>query len=311
MRSLLILSRAEVVKLLKRRLTWVLLVLLVVILGLRINNVYGHAFDESPEQVSPITGLAEVYRQAAVLPGVFERARLSYDWLNIFLILLAAVTVGQEFTWGTMRTALARGPGRARLLMAKFIALAAAAAFYLLVLWIACGVLGFFTTQGLEERVDWSFLDGSFLVQEIAALARTWVIIWPVIAFAMLLAVWLRNPGLSINLMGLVYCLEWMIFASFGLILMFVREITGKDLIEIFTGPFRTLTALIPHYNSAVVIHWGHPGRLSELDLAMLSTAEFFNLPSDPWRCMALLLGYGIVALVLALLLLRRKDVTT
>ena len=131
MRDWLLLSWAEVVKLFKRRLTWVLLVLLMAILAMRVNNVYGHAFDEPPDfDESPAlfeayVVLPEDYRQAAVLPGVFERARLSFDWLNLFSILLTAMTVGQEFAWGTMRTALARGPGRVRLLLAKFVALAA------------------------------------------------------------------------------------------------------------------------------------------------------------------------------------------
>jgi ABC-2 type transport system permease protein len=310
MRDLVRLSWAETVKLLKRRLTWVLLLVLVVVLVMRINNVHGHAFDEPPDWITPLTILPEDYRRAAVLPAVFDRARLSYDWLNISLILLAALTVGQEFAWGTMRTALARGPGRTRLLIAKFIALAAVAAFYLLALWIACGIIGIFTTRSLDGGVSWSFLSGAFLGQEMAALVRTWVIIWPVIAVAIWIALCARNPGLPINLVGLAYFLEWMTFASFGLILMLIVEVTGKGSNEGVTRFWGTLMTLIPHYNSAVVLHWGRPGKLAQIDLAALSTAETWNLPHDPWRCLALLLGYGLVALALALWTFRRKDVT-
>jgi len=317
MRSLLLLSWAEIVKLLKLRLTWVLLALLVVIMGLRINNIHGHAFDEPPEltelDVASLVVLPEDYRQAAILPGVFGRARLSFDWLNIFMILLVALTVGQEFTWGTMRTTLARGTGRTRLLMAKSIALAAVAVFYLLILWIACGIFGLLTTQSLEGRIDWSFLDGAFLVQEIAALARTWVIIWPVIASALLITVWACNPGLSLTLMELAYGFDLLTYAFsgglLGIFLMYVIE-AGRDPLETGAGLWGALVTVLPHYNSTVVIHWGLPGKLSELELAMLSAAEALNLPRDPWRCLVLLLGYGLVALVLSLWIFQRKDVT-
>jgi ABC-2 type transport system permease protein len=310
MRDFLLLSWAEIVKLLKRRLTWGLLALLVVILAMRINNVYGHAFDAPPDWITPFTMLPEDYRQAAILPAVFERAWLSLDWLNFALLLLTALSVGQEFAWGTMRTVLARGTGRARWLIARFVALAAVAACYLLTLWIACGVLGLLTTHSLEGGVSWRFLDAAFLAQQTAALARTWLITWPIIALAMWLAVWTRNPGLPLNLVGLAYFVEWMLFASFGLVLMLVLEVSGKEPGEGAAKLWGALLTLIPHYNSAIVLHWGQPGKLSQIDLAALSTAEAWNLPHDPWRALALLLAYGLVALLLALRTFRRKDVT-
>lgn len=316
MRSLLILSWAEVIKLLKFRLTWTLLVLLVVIQGLRINNIYGHAFDEPPEftefDLASLVILPQDYHQAAILPGVFERARLSYDWLNVFEILLAALTVGQEFTWGTMRTVLARGTGRIRFLIAKFMALAAIAAFYLLILWIACGFLGLLTTQKLEGRINWSFFDRTFLILEIAALARTWVTLWPTIALALLVVVWMRNPGLSLTFLELIYGLD-LLLSTFsggllGIFLAYVVE-AGLDPRKTGAGIWGMLVTLIPHYNITAIVHWAQPGKLSELERSVFFAAKFLNLPHDPWRCMALLLSYGLVTLVLALLIFRRKDV--
>ena len=90
---------------------------------------------------------------------------------------------------------------------------------------------------------------------------------------------------------------------------MYVME-AGKDSQEIGAGIWGFLVTLLPHYNSTVVIHWGAPGKLSELERSMLYAAEALNLPRDPWRCLALLLGYGIFALVLVLRLFQRKDVT-
>jgi ABC-2 type transport system permease protein len=320
MHSLLLLSWAEGVKLLKRRLTWVLLVLLVGFLGMRINNIYGHAFDEppdfdeSPALIEAYVVLPEDYRQAAVLPGVFERACLSLDWLNIFLILLATLTVGQEFAWGTARTTLARGPGRMRLLLAKFVALTAVAAFYLLVLWIVCGIIGIFTTRSLDGGVDWSFFDVAFLGQESVVLARTWLIVCPVVALAMLLAVWARNPGLSLSLAELAYGFDFLATISFGGVLgLYLAALVeaGIDPRETGVGIMGRLPALLPHYNSAIVLHWGQPGKLAEMDRALLFSAEVLNLPRDPWRSLILLMGYGVVALGLALWIFRRKDVTT
>ena len=313
MPSSLRLFRAEAIKLLRLRLTWVLLVLLIVIQALRVDNIYSHAFDEPPAEITPATVLPEDYWQAAILPGVFERARLSYDWLSIFAILLTAMTLGQEFTWGTMRTILARGTGRGRLLMTRFAALVAVIACYLAVLWLACGILGLLTTQSLEGGINWGFLSGEFLAKEIAALARTWVAIWPSVALALLIAVWTRNPGLSLSLVELAYGFDFLL-ATFsggllGIYLAYVVE-AGLDPRETGIGIWGILVTLIPHYNITSVIHWGQPGKIAELANSTLFMAEVLDLPRDPWRCLGLLLGYGLVALVLAVWTFQRKDVT-
>ena len=306
MRSLLALAWAEMVKLLKRPLTWGLLLLLVILLGMRLNGLYKRALQAPPDPaVAAYVVLPEEYRQAAVLPGAFEQARLSYDWLNIAVILLTAMTLGQEFAWGTARTILARGPGRIRLLIARFLALAATVGFYLLTLWIASGILGMFTTRGLEGAADWHFWGAPFLAQQGAALIRTWAIILPVIAIAMFLTVWTCNPGLCITLVGVTYGLEWLSYGMYGLLWMLVGKVTG-----IGRSLWHAMLTLMPHYNSAVVIHWGRPSRTSQIDWAAIGLAEAQGLPHSPWRSLAVLLACGLVAMMLALWTFRRKDLT-
>jgi ABC-2 type transport system permease protein len=306
MRSLLALAWVEVVKLLKRPLTWGLLLLLVILLGLRLNGLHKRALQAPPDPaVAAYVVLPEEYRHVAVLPGAFEQARLSYDWLNIAVILLTAMTLGQEFAWGTARTILARGPGRIRMLVAQYVALAAMAGFYLFVLWIASGIFGLFTTRGLEGSVDWPFFGAAFLAQQGAALIRTWAIVLPVIAIAMFLTVWTCNPGLSITLMGATYGLEWLSYGMYGLLWMLVGKVTG-----IGRSFWQALLTLMPHYNSAIVIHWGHPGRTSQIDWAAIGLAEAQGLPRSPWRSLAVLLACGLFAMMLALWMFRRKDLT-
>lgn len=306
MRSLLALAWAEMVKLLKRPLTWGLLLLLVILLGMRLNGLYKRALQAPPDPaVAAYVVLPEEYRQAAVLPGAFEQARLSCDWLNIAVILLTAMTLGQEFAWGTARTILARGPGRIRLLIARFLALAAMVGFYLLTLWIASGILGMFTTRGLEGAADLHFWGAPFLAQQGAALIRTWAIILPVIAIAMFLTVWTCNPGLSITLLGVTYGLEWLSYGMYGLLWMLVGKVTG-----IGRSLWQAMLTLMPHYNSAVVIHWGRPSRTSQIDWAAIGLAEAQGLPHSPWRSLAVLLACGLAAMMLALWTFRRKDLT-
>ncbi|MCP4422400.1 MAG: ABC transporter permease, partial [Chloroflexi bacterium] len=154
MNSLLRLTKIELLKIKKHRLTWGVLFALVLVLGLQMNSLrrdaHEHPLSETavadtstmpPAQTEdgfdmsifdpPVTN--QDYWDAATLPGVFAHYWRMVDWLNIVVIVLGIIFVGQEFSWGTLRMALARGVKRSHLVWAKFVALGLTTAVYLLI----------------------------------------------------------------------------------------------------------------------------------------------------------------------------------
>jgi ABC-type transport system involved in multi-copper enzyme maturation permease subunit len=62
------------------------------------------------------------YQRRSVLPGIFGMALGHLNGLGgIFAVILAAAAMGSEYSWGTLRTQLARRPDRTQFLIAKIV----------------------------------------------------------------------------------------------------------------------------------------------------------------------------------------------
>ena len=125
------LIRSEWFKLARRPMAWLLLALLlalfVLLRGVEFLAVAltdglltgGEARAEilRPEQIAQ-------FRLQLTFPGIFGAALSHVNGLGgLCAIVLAAGTLGSEYSWGTLRTQLARQPNRARFLLAKLAAL--------------------------------------------------------------------------------------------------------------------------------------------------------------------------------------------
>jgi ABC-2 type transport system permease protein len=317
MDSLIILTRGELVKLIRQPLTWLLLLALLCLLGLNVRGKVEHAQEPAPENTqagNPFAITPEEYRQMVIYPGIFQQVQINFHLPASFLLLLALVTASQDFAWGTIRTVLAREPRRGRLLAARLGALAAVAAVYLAATWAAYILLGLWAGYQLDGGIDLSFLDGRFLVRQAATLARIWLVLLPVIALGLFVAIWARNAAISITLGGMVYFVAWMSLMVFlGLVVM-VRVApaaeAGDDIAAIELGAWGTLASLSPIYNMDAVVHWGDIEMMAtDAPLAPLAPLKV-DLPHNPWRGLALLAGYGTLSLLLARWLFWRVDVT-
>jgi hypothetical protein len=189
------------------------------------------------------------------------------------------------------------------------------AAGYVIAVWVFCTILGFWATLSLEGSIDLDFLTGRFALQQLGGLIRTWMITWPVIAFALFVAVWARNTGVSITLGGMAYFLDWaVLFSLFGFVITYVflapAVEAGLDPASVDLGIWGVLPTLSPHYNMAAVVHWGDIEMMStDASIAVLAVLGV-NLPHGPWRGLGLLLAYSFLSLALAWWTFRRKDVT-
>lgn len=255
--------------------------------------------------------LPKDYRQAATLPGVFEQVRLSSDWLIVAVILLGVIAVGQEFTWGTLRAVLARGVHRRDLLLAKFMALATVTASYLLIQWLTCAILGLLTTRSLTGRLDLSFVDGTFCLVQLDALARSWFVVLAFIAFTLAINVWAGRPGPAFSVLSLGYLLSLTAYVSLPILTFGFAHLLGLDVTALGKPMWgKWLVFLVPHYNSRLVLHWAGPPRISELDHWVRDAAEAAHLPLDPWLAVAVLLLCGLISLLGAIHLFKHKEMT-
>jgi CubicO group peptidase (beta-lactamase class C family) len=248
--------------------------------------------------------------EAATLPGVFERLPRLYDWLVVSTMLLGVVFVGQEFAWGTARAVLARGASRVQLMLAKFLAMGALMACYVLVLWLVCAALGLWTTHTLRGRLDWRFVDGAFWSTQLGILGRTWLIALCSAALTVGIYVWVGRPGPAFSLRFLGYFFNLIAYFFLSMVPMLVLMRSDYNPVDFGDTFWARLVELMPHYNSRIVAYWGEPSPLYEMDHGMRVISEIFNFRYDPWYAAVLLVLYGLVPFVLGIVSFKRREMT-
>lgn len=309
-------TRAELFRTLKQPLTWTLFLALLVLMALNYRGKVEHALELPPEVENSFLPTPEESRQAAILPNTFMQLQTGFHFPAVFSLLLATISASQGFSWGTVRTVLSREPRRGRLLAARFAALAAVVAITLLLIWLAYAPLGAWGSQRLEARIDLSFLNGLFLLKQLAMLARIWLAILPVITLGLFVGVWARRTAIAITLGGMTYFLTWFSLMFFlGLMIPVIVAPTveaGQSLSSIDLGIWGDLPTLSPIYNMNVLVHWGDLEMMRTDDsLAVLASLNMnMGLSHNPWRGLGILFNYGALSLALARWIFWRQDVT-
>ncbi len=197
-------------------------------------------------------------------------------------ITFGALTAGSEYGWGTLKTVLSQRPGRLGVLSGKLLALAL---FLLLgfLLTLGAAALGSFVVARLEETaVDWPPVVD--LLRAVGAGALIFVV-WG--AFGFLLATLFRGTALAIGL-GLAYALA---VEAIVLSLPFEGD-TSESMRK----------ATLGENVGAISNSFGSP---------FPSTSSFMPEPLvEPERAVLVLSAYAIGFVLLASLLLWRRDVT-
>ncbi|MGQ9549118.1 MAG: ABC transporter permease subunit [Roseiflexus sp.] len=113
------LIRAEWIKLSRRPLSWILLILFLVLLVAQILTQFALTVS-MPAQSGIVSAQFEEWQRGVLFPGIFATALSHVNSLGgIFAVIFTAGAIGSEYSWGTLRTQLARDPARDRYLLAK------------------------------------------------------------------------------------------------------------------------------------------------------------------------------------------------
>ena len=255
------LLRAELLKGFRQPLVWWLVVALVAGTFLR-----GLAFPPGPN--TPRVGLWS--------PGL----------VTIAVIILAAVTVGQEFSEGTFRGLVSRGLGRWQLLAAQWLALALAGGAVLIL------VEGLAVLIGLRSQ-----LRGGDL-------ARAWLALWPYISLIALLGVLARNGGLPLVVGVLMSALESFV----GMLMGFALTLGELSSVWRVLSPgslLRRLYELSLSYNGANWTYAAGPQRAPTP-----ANLQILGMPHSVAYSAVVLGTYTVLGLGLAILIVYRRELT-
>ena len=292
--------RAEILKIRKRPATWILgLIWLAVIVLLAYTLTYTFLSTAPPPPNVPKNAPPKAQKQAERQQKQQEKLQkqqlkslypenLTSNIMNGFpnlggpiALILGALAVGSEYGWNTLKTILSLRPGRMKVFAGKMFALLVVLVL-LAVLAFAAGAACSYVIAGLQNApVSWP--PYGELARALGAGVLI-LILWA--AMGVFLAALFRSTALSIAL-GLVYALvlEGIIFS-----------------LPIKSEAFRNSRKFFPGQNSNFLAN------SFTRDLPQSLGAP--KPPVEPLQA-ALVLGiYIVVFLVLAALLLRRRDVT-
>jgi ABC-2 type transport system permease protein len=189
-------TRAEIIKLVRRPASWLLLAVAVV-LSLTFTYLVPYAGANGTADGAPnaTRGIAET------LPD--QLVGNSIGGLPVFagaiLLILGVLAVGGEYGWGTWKTLLTQGPSRLTVYAAKIAAIALASLAIVLALFLAGAVTSAAIAAAEGAPADWPSI-----VDVVAGIGAGWLMATMWAALGVVLAVALRGVALPIGL-GLVW----------------------------------------------------------------------------------------------------------
>ena len=277
--------QAEFTKLGKRQMTQVLLGILVAIIAivnlllLAIFKVRTTATGQAPVRITDMLGLPISIPFALSLLASFG---------VLLAIILTASSIGNEYSWKTVRTALISSQSRFKFLVAKLVSLGLLILIGM-VIGVATGfVMGLINTALGGYAFDFSFATGSYLWAQFLQFWRTFYIIMPfsLLGFAMAIVGRSAMPGIATGV-G-VFFLE-------GIVTALMRA-AGGWIANVPDYLLNTNTSAITALNKL-------PTRFA------ISRATAVTLPSL-LHAFVILGIYSVVFLLVGFYLFRKRDVT-
>ena len=182
--------RGELTKLRKRKMTWILLAVMVVYYGLIFFAIYSIA--NNPPHRMEEQVVAQI-KASIQFPGAFDTIFSSAGDIGVLLlIILVASSIGNEYGWGSIRQVLLRRGIRSQFVLSKVISFVIVAIIGL-VLAVLTGFIITIITSNLLGTIDWGFLTGSFALEQLEAYGWTLFALLPFIMLATFFAFWGRS----------------------------------------------------------------------------------------------------------------------
>jgi ABC-2 type transport system permease protein len=274
MRSLI---QMELLKLVKRPMTWILLILLLG--GIGFGDLVGFL---NLRNVSPQVHAAILAN--LTLPGTLTRAtEFIYFFGSIMFAILAASAIGNEYSWGTLRPMLATGMPRPRFLSAKLVALAIVAVVFVVLPLIMNAILAVPVALLGDAQVFTGAFDTAWVGHLLALVGRTYLMILVTTLIAFLCGLLGRSQAAGIG-------------AALGLLIG--EQIVGQLLRGLNLRWATTLVNIFPNRNSQSLLAYNVFGPVDH-------SGEVLG----QWHSLITITIYAVLCIVVALVVFRRRDI--
>jgi len=277
---------AELFKLRKRKMTWILLAVLVGIIILV--NFLLLAISKVNLPTGPHGEIQNLLGLPVALPLTMS---LLSSFGSVLAIILVASSMGSEYNWRTIRTAVISSESRFKLLSAKLIS-AAILILIGLILGLAAGFLvSIITTAIGGYKFDFSFASRTFLWNQFLQFWRTFFILIPYILLGFMFSIVGRSamPGIAFGI-GILF-LESIITAFMTLAGGWIANI-----------PDYLIAANVRAINSLATLPQG-------FQAGMGFGGGSAHLPNIAHATITLAV-YSVIFLIIAFYLFRKRDVT-
>lgn len=217
-------------------------------------------------------------------PALFLENVMEAMWYygTMLAIILGALVAGNEYGWGTLKTILTQRPSRSAVYVGQVLAVAVIAALIVLATFGAVSGASWLIARAEGEDVMWPPLTD---IAGAAGGAWLLLILWA--AMGMLLATRFRSAAVAIGV-----GIAWVELIEGSIIYLFSLQFDWLDAIQEW----------LPWANaSTLAAKWGLPGVTAGTPVASPVSGQQFL-----W----VTVGYLGVAVVLGVLLFRRRDVT-
>ncbi|TDU83528.1 ABC-type transport system involved in multi-copper enzyme maturation permease subunit [Kribbella voronezhensis] len=276
--------RAELLKLRKRSAVWVLFAA-----GLVLSVVFGYVLPYLGYVTGDGNQQTDGIPRAEVLRGVLPERVLDNTvggfpvFAGALALVLGAVVIGSEYTWGTLKTILTQRPGRGSLLAGQFLGLFTAIAVWVLGIFAACSLCSIGIAVGEGADLNWPSP-----LELLQGLAGGWLVltVWCLAGAA--LAVAFRNIALPIGL-GVVWIL--------GI------EALLAGLVSSLLPSLEFLSDAMPGANAGSLVY-------AVTGMASADAPPGVREAVGGDRALLTLLGYALVFIAVAAFTTRRRDVT-
>ncbi|GAB3954694.1 hypothetical protein GCM10029976_097490 [Kribbella albertanoniae] len=276
--------RAEILKLRKRSAVWVLFgagLVLSLIFGYLLPYL-GYVTGDDNQQTAGVPRDAVL---AGMLPArVIDNTIGGYPiFAGALALVLGAIVIGGEYSWGTLKTIFTQRPGRAAILGAQFLGLATMIAVWVLGIFVTCALCSIGIAAAEDGATNWP---GA--LDLVKGLAGGWLVLMTWCLAGAALAVAFRNVALPIGL-GVVWIL--------GI------ETLLAGVVNSLLPALKFLSDALPGANAGSLV-------FAVSGMAAGDAPPGIRDAVDGGRALATLLAYCLIFAAVAAWTTRRRDVT-
>jgi ABC-type transport system involved in multi-copper enzyme maturation permease subunit len=276
--------KAEILKVRKRLMQWILFAILLAFLTIVIFGMYGVVHSVAPKGMEFPLPLDFLHFPKVIS---FAMAAVGSSGLaGLFIIILTASSLGTEYNWGTLRTVLSRGVMKEQFILAKVVTMLLVLALWLLAATVVASLWGMVIIAMDKATLDLSISAGG-IWEFIKLFAITLYATLPYMLMALFWTVLGRSTTVGIAV-TLLYTL--------------IVENIIAGAMKLLGGVFEKLAPYTLNISSKTLLS-------SQGAVSSPQNMQQMLFPIEAWQAALAVLGYSALFLGLSLWIFKKRDI--